>query len=891
MDKQHIDDYAKIPQPPREEAPFMAELREAVPYCFLEGRGCDAGPMHDALADGVRLDIAFPQGEDFPATAFASLRRVLAAKGIRETADGFTARFVQEAALGREEYQVDITPKEICVAAADGDGLRRGVYFLEDRLREAEGAAAMPGHWRRRPFVRHRISRCFFGPTTRPPFFIDELTNDIDYYPEEYLNRLAHEGVNGLWLTMYFQDLPSSLFPKHGAQAEIRFAKLRKTVERCARYGIRIYVFLSEPKLVSAYRYHIHPEEAAAYPDLNQTGHTCLSSGAGKRYMRESVRRLFEAVPRLGGVINIMLGEDNGSCVAYHTQTGGWNTWKCPLCAQRDDADVFVETAEIFAEEIHRVNPDAVYIGWFYAPAQRDGGDFNRRLSRIAERWPDNATLMFNFESGAYGLQLGKRRVVFDYSLAFVGPSELFADACRHASHVGAKLQVGCSHEDASVPFMPVPENLYDKYRFMEANHVDAAMQCWYFGNYPGLMNKAAGELSFEPFPADAMAFLEELARPDWRADAPKVAKAWHLFSMAYRQFPMNIQFEWYGPLHNAIAWPLHLFPVDEPISPTWLLNQFPEVSGDRVGECLGFHHTLPEALELCREMLRLWNDGLAELLPLRNAYLVDAERIKDICLAEAVGLQIKSAVNMLEFYRLREEMFCLHKDNLAAMAELVRDEIANSRRMKELCLADSRLGYHSEAEGYLFFPEKLDARIALLEELLEKDFPALDLNAPWIDEFAGRTPKGLSARCARAGRPAERHPVAGGLVWSASHDDANIYLRFENTAGKHFIAELEPCRGWMPVRIEFCKGQAGLFDRQYATVPDIRCDMQENAIGATIPKSLLDGFHREGFPMRFNVHELGDANASWAPGDLFPGRLTHFDFNPAKTGWLLLEE
>ena len=890
MDKQHIDNYAKIPQPPRESARFMTELRERAELCFPAGRGCDPGRMRDALANGIRLDIGFPQAEDFPATAFDSLRRILAAKGIREAADGFPARFVRDVTLEREEYLVEIAPEGIRVAASDGDGLRRGVYFLEDRLREAEGAAAMPGRWRRRPFVKHRISRCFFGPTTRPPFFIDELTNDIDYYPEEYLNRLAHEGVNGLWLTMYFQDLPSSLFPQHGAQAEIRFAKLRKTVERCARYGIRIYVFLSEPKLISSYRYHIHPEEAAAYPGLNQSGYTCLSSEAGKQYIRESVRRIFEAVPRLGGIINIMQGEDNGSCVAYHNAVGGWNTWKCPLCAQRDDVDIFLETAQIFAEEIHRVNPDAAYIGWFYTPTQRDDGEYSQRLRRIARRWPDNATIMFNFESGARAIQLGKMRIVFDYSLAFVGPSELFADACRHAKHVGAKLQVGCSHEDASVPFMPVPENLYDKYRFMAANHVDAAMQCWYFGNYPGLMNKAAGELSFEPFPAEPMAFLEELARPEWRADAPAVAKAWHLFSMAYREFPMNIQFEWYGPLHNAIAWPLHLFPVDEPISPTWLLKHFPEVSGDRVGECLGYHHTLPEALELSRRMERLWDEGLAELLPLRNSYPNDEERLKDIGLAEAVGLQIRSAVNVLEFYRLREELLYLRKDNLAAMAELVRKEIANTRRMRELCLADSRLGYHSEAEGYLFFPEKLEARVALLEELLEKDFPAFNLDAAWIDEFTGKVPTGLAARCARAGQPAERHPIEGGLVWSACHDAESIQFLFENTAGKHFTAELEPCRGWMPVRVEVCRGLTGTYDRQHPAMPDIAFDVKENSVRMTIPKSLFEGFHREGFPMRFNVHEMDDAKASWAPGELFPSRLTHTDFNPAKTGWLVFD-
>ena len=93
-----------------------------------------------------------------------------------------------------------------------------------------------------------------------------------------------------------------------------------------------------------------------------------------------------------------------------------------------------------------------------------------------------------------------------------------------------------------------------------------------------------------------------------------------------------------------------------------------------------------------------------------------------------------------------------------------------------------------------------------------------------------------------------------------------------------------------MPVRIEFGPGQIVTHDRQHPAVPDIAFDIKENSVRVAIPKSLFEGFRRAGFPMRFNVHELGDAEASWAPGELFPSRLTHTDFNPAKAGWLLLD-
>ena len=34
---------------------------------------------------------------------------------------------------------------------------------------------------------------------------------DVDYYPDAYLDRLAREGVNGLWLTIEFKDFSKEL--------------------------------------------------------------------------------------------------------------------------------------------------------------------------------------------------------------------------------------------------------------------------------------------------------------------------------------------------------------------------------------------------------------------------------------------------------------------------------------------------------------------------------------------------------------------------------------------------------------------------------------------------------------------------------------------------------
>lgn len=891
MNDEDIKRFAEIPQIPRAEMGFITDLQAPAGFHFRPGTGCCPGETENCLANGFRL----PAGNgDVPDTAGISLRRVLAAKGVRETPSGYPIRFVEDASFGHEEYQVAATARETVVTAADADGMRRGIYFLEDRIREAEGPAVTGGRWRRRPFIRRRISRCFFGPTYRPPFLVDELSDDVDYYPDEYLNKLAHEGINGLWITMYFRDLPSSIFPHFGRASLRRLEKLRRVVEKCASYGIKIYVLFSEPKGFGNSHFTLREDDAAGHPELVAAsgegcggGNFCTSTEAGKKYLGEALEHLFAAVPELGGMINIMLGEDNGSCISRRLLPFGSS--RCPACNRRDPAEVFREQAEIMRNAMRKTAKNAEFIGWFYAPGQRDGSAFMHRLADAVGRWPDDCGVMFNFESGGISRQLGKDRNVFDYSLAYIGPSELFREVARKCAKPAAKLQVGCSHENASVPFIPVPSNLYEKYRIMRELGVYAVLQCWYFGNYPGLMNRAAGMLSFEPFPASEDEFLEQLARPDWRKDAPAVVRAWKHFARGYRMFPANLAFAWYGPLHHSIAWPLHLFPADAPIAPSWLLHDFPAVSGDRIGECLIYQHTLPEAIRLCREMRKEWRQGIAILNRLAGEYAGDPARTGDIVLADAIGIQIESTCNFLQFYAYREEMFHYRKNRLAAMKTIVLDEIANTEAMIRLCRRDSRLGYHSEAEGCLFFPAKLEGRIKLLRQLLDEDFPRFDPAAAWIDEYTGADPKGTIARC-RKKEDAEKYPVGQntGMYWKPFYDEEYLHIEFSGFENKAFDLEIEPCRLWPPARIHVGGGgTVHFYEIIFREPPDIPSRSCETGLTISIPLLIFEGYRRKNFPMRVNIRS---GEHAWVDIPPLPPRLLHENYNPQAAGWLLFE-
>lgn len=838
-----IEAYSKIPQPDESYQKFIEDLKAENP-----------APSHEISFSGCVDEV--------PETALASLKK---------SKQTLPVTFVKDPSCIHEEYQLENTENGATITAGDADGFRYGVYFLEDHV-------GRYGSWRRKPFVKHRISRCFFGPTYRPPFLIDELSNDIDYYPEGYLDKLAHENINGLWLTMYFRDLPSSIFPNRGKGAEKRFAKLRKTVEKCGRYGIRLYIYFCEPKgfREEAATFAESLSDVKDYPDIptapvsNGYYHFCLSSETGRKYLHESVKNLFDAVPDLGGIINIVYGEDNGSCKVLDIACSPVD--RCPVCAERDSADLY---HDYINSMVSAMPESAEFIGWFYAPAQRDGLPESKNLLHTITKYPENATCMFNIESGVRIEQLGKKRSVFDYSLACIQPSELFRQMTQTVKKPGAKIQVGCSHEDASVPFVPVPSNLYEKYKFMYSAGVSAVLQCWYFGNYPGLMNKSAGYLSFAPFPESEEEFLKELLYPLYGEHAETAAEAFKLFARGYRQFPGNLSFEWYGPMHHCIAWPWHLYPVDQPISPSWILKSFPEVSGDRIGECLTFNHTLKEARILMEQMREDWQKGFEILEPIRNFAPGDAD------VAETLLIQIKSTCNLLEFYDLREDMLYTGVDNLVRMKELVVDEIALTERMIVLCERDSRLGYHSEAEGYLFFPERLKERAKLLHVLLEEDFPTFKPEENMYDFQSGLIAKHTG------------NTLSDGTVWNYTLENDVLKFTFDKHQGKKMYLEIEPCRMWKPLEIIFQEnGTVSIsslplpmpLDDVIKTTPD----------SVEMPLSVFDGFRREGYPIRLSVRIVdghGKTIAAWKDGvEDWPPRLMQNSWNPNRAGILPLD-
>ena len=685
----------------------------------------NSAPVKEGEIDFSEVDLVFDFKDELLETAYADFKVFLDVMQIKVCKNGkklITKRGITDCF---EEYIIRVFDDRCEVISADTEGIRRALVYIEDEMQRREGARLPIGEIRRKPHITARVSRCYFTPASYVAIeeTENELIDTIDYYPDEYLNRLAHDGINALWLGATLQYLvKSDIVPEYGKTAEKRMKKLNAVIEKCKRYGIKTYLFSVDPAST-----HKNDKLKNNHPDMlgdegdNWINHLCPSTEKGLAYIKEAIARVFTEAPGLAGYINLSIGEAESHCAST-------STLYCKRCKKKFGSlgKTLTFVKKTIADTIKSVNPDAEYISWTYAQRDWKKEDIEDACTSRSQ----SVKHLVNFEDLGIEKQLGEDRLAYDYWLSYVGPGKLFEDCLSHNKKRGietwAKIQVCSSHEISTIPYVPAPALLYEKYKFLYENSVHGVMQCWFFGNYPCLMNKAAGELAFEPFFPEKKDFLRHLAGIYWGRDKDKVADAWASFTEGYRHFPIGVDFEWFSTMQDSPCAPYHLKPIDLPLPATWTLDDM--AGGDRVCDCILDSHTLDEVITLCSILSEKWNEGYEVLSEITD--FSTKSRKEQLTVAKSANYIFRSGLNTFKFYNLRNKLALGKGDGreiLSKMKEIVLEEIEISKALIPITEEDNRIGYHSEAHGYKIFPEKLAWRISEMKKLLNTEFTEVE--------------------------------------------------------------------------------------------------------------------------------------------------------------------
>jgi len=565
----------------------------------------------------------------------------------------------------------------------------------------------------------------------------DEVENCLQDYPETYLKEIAREGYNGIWLRVILREIvPSTPFPEFGNKGKEQLGALNKLVVKAGRFGVKVYLYLCEPRGFRAKDpfWQRHPEVKGQPVTFQATGGKdglyfalCSSTTAVKEFLEESSFNLFRQVPGLGGVFLITASEHHTHCYSHFPKLQkeysdpnieAWSRAKflCPRCIGRRPTEVVAEIIRLINRGVKSAAPKAEVIAWTWSWSILEPDPQKELIALL----PKDVILMSDWERGGQKKVCGRRYPLDEYSFSYPGPSPRFKKQLEIAKKRGmrtmAKIQIGTTHELASVPYLPLPHLLAAKMQKLNEFRVDGYLGCWIMGGNVSPMSKLAGRMSQRPQVSPSKA-IKELAGAEFgERSAAAVTRAWRCFATAWRKYPFSIPFLYYGPINYATAYPLSLNLKKKAPTASW--RPLPR---DKKG-----HLLLGDNLEVWvkpfgpqiivnafRELLKVWETGVAIL---RRAWEKDKQnqRLKEeLNLTKHIALSIRSSINIIRFYLL------LRKDResrvLLQIKRIFKAEMQIAVEDKKLVEFDRRLGYHPEAHIHLFTLKDLDYKISLL--------------------------------------------------------------------------------------------------------------------------------------------------------------------------------
>jgi len=710
---------------PGELKPIFDDLaRPMHTSCHRDPKRTCAGGSEASLAEGYALDVGDFKSQPHLDVLLDDLRRfMLVVMEIRETAKGYPIRLHRarpQAAPpdAAEAHGIRVSESGCDIEAADMDALRRALYRLQDEMLIRRAPLLPLGETTRWTTIGTRIIRCPVAPYRWLSGW--ELEDDNDYYPEAYLNRVAHSGINGLWIPGLLRNLVASKTIPELGPPKHRLEKIKAIIAKGARYGIRIYLFCIEPRALPEGHPAIiaHPEIVGARNSL------CPSEPLVLEYVREVMQNLFTEVPDLAGVINIFCGERPTTCWMNSEYVQ-----ECPRCRQRLQADALAETLNAFVDGIHAAGSKAEFMAWTYSmDSARETKPITIMLDAVDKSHRD-VIWLGNFEHGSVKELCGKKVTIHEYSLSCPGPSDYFVEMAtetRKTNHrVYAKLQIGTSYEMSSVTYVPVPGIEYAKLQAAEKLGATGAMMTWIPGGFPGPMLKAAGEAAFVPRPSKEE-FLRRLAGLYWgQEQADRVAAAWECFAEAWQRYPFCNEVLYWGPITRGPAYQLHLEREErlaKPYNWGYTRKREPQPWEDRLSRWTG-PYTVQEIIDSFRDMAERWRVGLEKLKAARKTMGDEPEMDRQIAVASAVRLQCLAAANVYEFYVLRDRLLetdaSEHPAILRRMQAVARDDIQVARDMRDLLSIEPTLGFEAEIYDFSYSKSLLNEKILQIGDVL----------------------------------------------------------------------------------------------------------------------------------------------------------------------------
>ncbi|PYV44278.1 MAG: hypothetical protein DMG06_07090 [Acidobacteria bacterium] len=432
-------------------------------------------------------------------------------------------------------FEVLVEEHKINIVGRDAEGLRQALYFLEDQMEYCGGPFLKKGLVNRRTRLSPRFVYSYFA------LYGDPLMEEgIDPFPEGFLDKLVRVGVNGVWLQAVLRNLaPSKRYSEFGGGWETRLRNLSKLVERAKRYGVKVYLYINEPRTMPEEFFTQHPQIKGTHDSLQQGYFAmCTSTAEVRQWLSDSLAHVFSQVPELGGVFCITMSENLTNCFARGDVSA------CPRCSQRSSAEVVAEVIQTFRDGVRRSSAEADVIVWDWGWGNdwvRNGPEAEGVISKL----PSDVSLLSVSEWDQPVNRGGFSTKVGEYSISVVGPGprakRSWGLAKQRGLHTLAKVQWNNTWEISAVPYVPVPNLIVEHSENLERCGIDGLMISWTVGGYPSPNFEVAKSYYSSPHPEGRNSLHDVAVRRYGAQAAAEVVQAWKQFSEAFVQFPYGV--------------------------------------------------------------------------------------------------------------------------------------------------------------------------------------------------------------------------------------------------------------------------------------------------------------------------------------------------------------
>lgn len=489
-----------------------------------------------------------------------------------------------------------------------------------------------------------------------------------DYCPDEMLEAYQKIGINGIWTQGVLNQLaPFPFDPSLSVGYERRIQRMQDFAKRLKKYGIKLYLYLNEPRALPASFFAKHPELRGHQAEDDKIC-LCTSLPQVQEYLSQAVASICRAVPDIGGFFTITRSENYTNCYS-HAKNSAECT--CPRCKHRTVSDVVAETISCIAQGAHSVCSDIPVMAWSWR--------WEEFHLDIIKKLPKDVILLSQSELAIPFTIGGVTGEVLDYSMSIPGPGERAKQewtlAKKCGLETGAKMQLNTSWECSTIPALPVFPSIEKHIQDVAQEGVSHLLLSWTLGGYPSRSIAHAAQYFY--------ANCTEIP------ESPIIKMATEQFANAFKEYPFHIDTLYFGPQNAGVANPLYLEPTGYKASMTCYAY-------DDVDTWRGIY-PVDIYEEQYRKLCEKWKQGLL--------LLASEPACETTQMAQGAYCMFRSSYNQIRFYRARKIM------DSKQMHTIAQEEKQLALHLLDLMNQNAAIGFEA-ANHYYFSKGELAEKI-----------------------------------------------------------------------------------------------------------------------------------------------------------------------------------